>query len=93
MQYSSPMLSSDDKNSIVRLVSGIVKVDIDALRKELNAKIDTLPTKEYFSKRMDELSGEIKKVREEQIIHSGDHSQINDRFGRIDKHLGISTAA
>lgn len=87
------MLSSDDKNTIVRLVSGIVKVDIDALEKKLNAKIDTLPTKEYFSKRMDELSGEIKKVREEQIVHSGDHSDINDRFERVDTHLGSSTAA
>ncbi len=86
------MLTSDDKNTIVRLVTDIVKVDSDALRKELTAKIDTLPTKEYFSKRMDELSGEIKKVREEQIIHAGDHSQINDRFDQIDKHLGISTA-
>lgn len=86
------MLSSDDKNTIVRLVSSIVKVDSDALERKLNAKIDTLPTKEYFSKRMDELSGEIKKVREEQIVHSGDHSDINDRFDRIDKHLGVITS-
>ncbi len=86
------MLTSDDKNTIVRLVSGIVKVDIDALEKRLTAKIDHLPTKDEFFTRMDELSGEIKKVREEQIIHAGDHSQINDRFDQIDKHLGISTA-
>lgn len=86
------MLTSDDKNTIVRLVTHIVKVDSDALRKELNAKIDTLPTKEYFARRMDELSGEIKKVREEQIVHAGAHSDINDRFDRIDTHLHISTA-
>lgn len=93
MQYSNPMLTSDDKNTIVRLVTHIVKVDSDALRKEITAKIDTLPTKEYFSKRMDELSGEIKKVREEQIVHSGDHSEIDNRFERVDTHLGVSTAA
>lgn len=92
MQYSNPMLTSDDKNTIVSLVSGIVKVDIDALRKELNAKIDKLPTKELFLDRMDKLSAEIKKVRDEQIVHAGAHSDINDRFDRIDTHLHISTA-
>lgn len=86
------MLTTDDKNIIVRLVTSIVKVDSDALKKELTAKIDMLPTKDEFFTRMDKLSGEIKKVREEQIVHAGAHSDINDRFDRIDTHLHISTA-
>lgn len=87
------MFSSDDKNTIVGLVSGIVKVDIDALRKELKDEFKNLPTKDEFFSRMDELSAEIKKVWEEQIVHSGDHSEIDNRFERVDTHLGISTAA
>lgn len=87
------MLTSDDKNTIVSLVSGIVKVDIDALRKELKDEFKNLPTKNEFFTRMDKLSAEIQKVRDEQIVHSGDHSDINDRFERVDTHLGISTAA
>lgn len=60
---------------------------------KLDAKIKLLPTKDEFFTRMDKLSGEIQKVRDEQVVHAGDHSRITDRFELIDKHLGISTAA
>ncbi len=57
------------------------------------------PTKEESTekydkvmKKLDKFVGEISKKREAQELHAEDHSSIHDRFERVDKHLGISTA-
>ena len=63
------------------------------VRKVVKEETKHLPSLEHFDQRMDTLSGEIKKVRDEQIVHSGDHSEIDNRFERVDTHLGVSTAA
>ncbi len=60
---------------------------------ELDEKIKLLPTKDEFFTRMDKLSGELLAMRQEFTLHSGQHDEITDRFDRLDKHLGISTAA
>lgn len=70
-----------------------IQFDIDTAKEELKNDIKLLPSREQFFRRMDKLSGEIKAKREAQDLHSDQHSQINDRFDRIDKHLGISTAS
>lgn len=59
---------------------------------KLNDKLRFIPTTDLFLTRMDKLSAEIQKIREEQIVHSDTHRQINDRFDRIDRHLSIVTA-
>lgn len=67
------------------------------VEEKLKVKFDEafriLPTKEEFAKRMDTLSGEIKAVRDAQELHANQHSEIDDRFERVDKRLGVSTAA
>lgn len=77
----------------------LTKLDIDWLKSEfmhdlvtevkkaLSEKLDAIDTK------LDKFVGEIERSRTEQTLHAGDHSRIDDRFERIDKHLGISTAA
>ena len=76
----------------------LTKLDIDWLKSEfmpdlvievkkaLSEKLDAIDTK------LDKFVGEIEKRRTEQTLHAGDHSRITDRFDRIDKHFGISTA-
>ena len=83
------MLTSDDKNTIVRLVTGIVKVDSDALEQKLNAKIDTLPTKEDFSSRMDALSKEIQDARQELAAHSISHDRLDGKDDELDARLKL----
>ncbi|MCL4360013.1 hypothetical protein M1555_02035 [Patescibacteria group bacterium] len=68
-----------------------MRLEIHDAEERLNESISHLPTKEEFFTRMDKLSGELKTMREEFALHSDEHRKINDRFERIDKHLGIST--
>lgn len=72
----------------------------DIVDSKLEERLKYLPTKDEFAKRMDEVMGELQTIREEQTLISGslsDHSdQLEDhdvRFGKIDKHLGISTTS
>ncbi len=74
------MLTQDDLEEIKTLVKDVVKEETRLL-----------PTKDEFFSRMDKLSGEIQKVREERTVHTGDYRRITDRFHRIDRHLHIST--
>ncbi len=64
----------------------------DEVRQIVQEEIKLLPTKEEFFKRMDELMGEVKAMRETQELHSADHTRINDRLDKHDQQLGISTA-
>lgn len=63
----------------------VIAVEIDAVEERLNEKISLLPTKEEFFGRMDKLSGEIEKVRQEQTLHAGDHQRIDHRLSRLEK--------
>ncbi len=58
-----------------------------AVKDDLKDKLDDIATK------MDNFSGEVKAIREAQELHANDHSKINDRFDKIDKHLGVSIAS
>lgn len=69
-----------------------IKLEIDTAEERLNESIRLLPTKEEFFSRMDKLSGEVLAMRQEFTLHTGQHEEITDRFERVDKHLGVSTA-
>lgn len=74
------MLTQKDFDEIEELVRDIVKEEIKHL-----------PNKEEFYNKMDELMVEIKAVREEQEVHSGQHSEVNDRFEKLEKQTGITS--
>ncbi len=65
--------------------------DIAEIEKLLNDTIDQktklLPTKEEFFKKMDELMGEVKAMRESQELHAGQHSRLDDLLDLYDKRL------
>ncbi len=58
----------------------------DEIESRMSKKLDSVSTK------LDTFVGEIQKRRDEQDLHSGQHAAINDRFERVDKHLGITTS-
>ena len=70
------MLTQKDFDEIEKLVKDIIKEEIKFL-----------PTKNEFYKMLDELMGEIKAVREEQELHSGQHSKIYEQMEHHDKRL------
>ena len=83
-------LDPDDLKAIHNLIE--VTVDEVIERKELVTKGDLslLPTKDDFYNKMDEVMGELKTIREEQIMLS---HQVSDHAARIEKvetHLGFS---
>lgn len=57
---------------------------------KLDAKIKNLPTKDDFFTRMDQLSGQIQAVREEQTLHQRQHDEIDERIDRVEKKLQLS---
>jgi len=75
------MLFPKDFGEIEELVRDIVKEEIKHL---LN--------KEEFYGKMDELMVEIKAVREEQEVHSSQHSEINDQLEKLGKQTDIPSA-
>lgn len=99
MQYSTlmPQQSSLNPADVTALINAMKVVfptreEVEKIVEEkLDAKIRFIPTKDEFFTRMDKLSGEIQKVRDEQVMHADHHSQIDDRFERVDAHLGVST--
>ncbi len=73
----------------------LTKADIDWLVDSMKL---VFPTNEKFDKKVDRLDekldtfiGEMKAFREEQMLHAGQHRQINDRFDRLEKKVGIAT--
>ena len=76
--YSSSMLTQDDHQEIRKIV-----------KEELDEKIEFLPSKAHFDKRMDELTREVQTVRDEQTLHQGQHDEITDHLERLDKHTNL----
>jgi len=57
----------------------------DEIESRIGKKLDAVITK------LDTFVGEIQKRRDEDTVHSGDHSQINDRLETIEKQLNIAS--
>jgi len=76
------ILSDDDFKNLRDLIKAIMDENETFARKE---DIQNLPTKEEFFSKMDEVMGELKKVREETTILSDLHRKVNDNEFRIEK--------
>lgn len=65
---------------------------IDSMKLVFPTKEETVEKWSDVSTKLDTFIGEIKARREEQAAHAMDHGRITDRFDRVDRHLGITTA-
>lgn len=57
----------------------------DEIESRIGKKLDAVGTK------LDTFVGEIQKRRDEDTVHSGDHSRISDRLDAVEKHLKIAS--
>jgi len=80
------MLTLDDLLKIEKVVD-------EKLDEKFDEKFKLLPSKEDFFSRMDELSGQLKKVSDTQELHQGQHDDVTDhlekhtqRLQRLEKH-------
>lgn len=66
----------------------LTQQDLDNIEQILDQKLDEkfnlLPSKEEFFSRMDEVVGELKKVREEQTVIAGAQSEQADRIAKLE---------
>jgi len=65
------------------------KDDLKELKNYIDKKISHLPTKEEFFDRMDKLSGQLKKIDEEQVLQSGRLSEQYDTLENHEERIGI----
>lgn len=67
------------------------QLDFEDFRKEINEKLNLLPTKDEFFTRMDKVMGELQTIREEQLLLSAKSSNHEDRITVIEQKTGIAT--
>lgn len=76
------MLTKNDLQKIEEIVD-------EELESKFNEKLAFLPSKDYFTERMDKLSGEIQDMRDEFTLHQGKHDEIEERLSTVEQKLGI----
>src|SRR5688572_17141764 len=81
-------LDRDDLQAIKNLIDATFD---EAFDEKLNEKLSSLPTKDEFYTKMDEIMGELKTIREEQALQSQHLSDHDDRIEKVEDHLGISS--
>lgn len=74
-------ITTDDFLKIEKIVQDTVKEEL----KPIDEKINHLPTKEFFAKRMDDLTKEIQDARDEFAAHTKQHADIHDQDERNEK--------
>lgn len=57
------------------------------IEEKIDEKVKRLPTKDQFFQRMDDLSGQIKKLQETMDLHDGKHLDIDDHQEQTDARL------
>lgn len=63
---------------------------IETLVKEtVKEEISHLPTKDEFYGKMDEVMGELKTIREEHAVSSGQISNHEDRIASLEEKTGV----
>jgi len=82
-------------NDDLKAIAGLIKVTVDEVieTKGLVTREDIshLPTKDEFYTKMDEVMGELKTIREEQVLQSQHLSDHDDRIEKIESHLGMTS--
>lgn len=89
------ILNAADITGLINAMKRIfpTREDVEKIVEDsLNAKMKFFPTRDEFFTRMDELYGEIQKMREEQTLHAGQHQQINDRLDTLETKTGVATS-
>jgi len=84
-------LDSDDLKAIKDLIEATVEDVIEKNELVTKSDISHTPTKDEFYGKMDEVMGELKTIREEQILLSHRVSDHEDRIEKIENHPDISS--
>ena len=63
----------------------VTKDEFSEQIKRLYTMLEYLPSKEHFDERMDELITEIKTMREEQTLLTGQVSEYSDRIDKLEE--------
>ncbi|MDO8503392.1 MAG: hypothetical protein Q7S60_01750 [bacterium] len=74
----------------------LTQKDIDQIGEIIDQKLEErikfLPTKDEFYTKMDEVMGELKAIREEHTVSSGQISDHEDRITLLEEKTGLAPA-
>ena len=88
-------LTKKDYDQIRQIVELTLEIKLDeVLDKKLEEKLSHLPSKEEFYKKMDEIMGELKTIREgQEILTHKVYRNHEPRIKRVEKKLQIQSSA
>jgi predicted nuclease with TOPRIM domain len=79
-------LTQNDKDFIKQLLDDVLEYKLDEkIGEKVKEYVGSLPTKEEFNSRMDEIMGELKTIREEMTMLSGRTYDNTDRLDQLEK--------
>ena len=71
------------------MVDMITQKDFDEIERIMEEKMDerfrTLPTKDEFFSKMDEVMGELKGMREEHVVSQGKREELEERVEGLER--------
>ena len=87
-------LTKKDYDQIRQIVELTLEIKLDeALDKKLEEKLSHLPSKEEFYKKMDEIMGELKTIREgQEILTHKVYRNHEPRISKVEKKLQIQSS-
>ena len=87
-------LTKKDYDQIRQIVELTLEVKLDeVLDKKLEEKLSHLPSKEEFYKKMDEIMGELKTIREgQEILTHKVYRNHEPRISKVEKKLQIQSS-
>jgi hypothetical protein len=84
-------LDNDDLKRLKDLMQVTIEEAIESKGLVTKEDISHLPTRDQFYTKMYEVMGELRTIREEQVIQANQLSNHSDRIEKIESHLGISS--
>ena len=87
-------LTKKDYDQIRQIVELTLEIKLDeVLDKKLEEKLSHLPSKEEFYKKMDEIMGELKTIREgQEILTHKVYRNHEPRISKVEKKLQIQSS-
>ena len=84
-------LDSDDLKAVEQIIEAKVGEVIEKRQLVMKEDLSHLPTKDDFYAKMDEVVGELRASRDEQAVLSHRTSDHEDRIGRLESRMGVSS--
>ncbi|MDO8486898.1 MAG: hypothetical protein Q7S45_01190 [Candidatus Curtissbacteria bacterium] len=81
------MLTAGDIKKLIAVFA--TKADLEQIRSEMVTRVEFEERMDYIVSMFDKVFGELKFIREDQIIHGEAHRKIKEELHRINAKIGL----